>query len=242
MEQSFIEYSLGKDASSAVLWVYPVRKPRGKAIIMCPGGGFNQIASDHEGRDFAAWFNNQGITYAVLNYRMPNGDVEVIREDIREAIRLIRRQSAEWGIHQLGVMGASIGGYIASTAATLYTGTDRPDFQVLLYPVISMADRLTHWPSRERMLGETISEGLKETLSLELHVTADTPPTFIVLAEDDQAVSPLNSIVYYTALLKHGVSAGLHIYPEGGHSFGFRDSFIYKELWTDELQKWLLTF
>ena len=79
MEQSFIEYSLGKDASSAVLWVYPVRKPRGKAIIMCPGGGFNQIASDHEGRDFAAWFNNQGITYAVLNYRMPNGDVEVIR-------------------------------------------------------------------------------------------------------------------------------------------------------------------
>lgn len=101
MEQSFIEYSLGKDASSAVLWVYPVRKPRGKAIIMCPGGGFNQIASDHEGRDFAAWFNNQGITYAVLNYRMPNGDVEVIREDIREAIRLIRRQSAEWGIHQL---------------------------------------------------------------------------------------------------------------------------------------------
>ena len=106
MEQSFIEYSLGKDASSAVLWVYPVRKPRGKAIIMCPGGGFNQIASDHEGRDFAAWFNNQGITYAVLNYRMPHGDVEVIREDIREAIRLIRRQSAEWGIHQLGVMGA----------------------------------------------------------------------------------------------------------------------------------------
>lgn len=82
MEQSFIEYSLGKDASSAVLWVYPARKPRGKAIIMCPGGGFNQIASDHEGRDFAAWFNNQGITYAVLNYRMPHGDVEVIRERI----------------------------------------------------------------------------------------------------------------------------------------------------------------
>ena len=99
MEQSFIEYSLGKDASSAVLWVYPVRKPRGKAIIMCPGGGFNQIASDHEGHDFAAWFNNQGITYAVLNYRMPHGDVEVIREDIREAIRLIRRQSASTGCY-----------------------------------------------------------------------------------------------------------------------------------------------
>lgn len=97
MEQSFIEYSLGKDASSATLWVYPARKPGGKAIIMCPGGGFNQVASDHEGRDFAAWFNNQGITYAVLNYRMPHGDVEVIREDIREAIRLIRCQSAEWG-------------------------------------------------------------------------------------------------------------------------------------------------
>ena len=104
MEQSFIEYSLGKDAFSATLWVYPARKPGGKAIIMCPGGGFNQVASDHEGRDFAVWFNNLGITYAVLNYRMPHGDVEVIREDIREAIRLIRRQSAEWGIHQLGVI------------------------------------------------------------------------------------------------------------------------------------------
>ena len=97
MEQSFIEYSLGKDASSAVLWVYPVRKPRGKAIIMCPGGGFNQIASDHEGRDFAAWFNNQGITYAVLNYRMPHGDVEVIREDIREA----SGESINWVLWEL---------------------------------------------------------------------------------------------------------------------------------------------
>ena len=160
MEQSFIEYSLGKNASSATLWIYPACRPVGKAIIMCPGGGFNQVASDHEGRDFAAWFNNQGITYAVLNYRMPHGDVEVIREDIREAIRLIRHQSAEWGIHQLGVMGASIGGYIAATAATLYTGTDRPDFQVLLYPVISMNDRLTHLPSRGRMLGETIPVSL----------------------------------------------------------------------------------
>ena len=129
MEQSFIEYSLGKDASSATLWVYPARKPGGKAIIMCPGGGCNQVASDHEGRDFAAWFNNQGITYAVLNYRMPHGDVEVIREDIREAIRLIRCQSAEWGIHQLGDKGASNGGYIAAPAATQYTGTDRHAFQ-----------------------------------------------------------------------------------------------------------------
>lgn len=135
MEQSFIEYSLGKDASSATLWVYPARKPGGKAIIMCPGGGFNQVASDHEGRDFAVWFNNLGITYAVLNYRMPHGDVEVIREDIHEAIRLIRRQSAEWGIHQLGIMGASIGGYIALLPQLFIPGPTCPDFQVLLYPV-----------------------------------------------------------------------------------------------------------
>ncbi|MFQ8806775.1 MAG: alpha/beta hydrolase [Alistipes indistinctus] len=110
--------------------------------------------------------SSTGITYAVLKYRMPHGHVEIIREDIREAIRLIRARSAEWGIQQVGVMGASIGGYIAATAATLYHGTDRADFQILLYPVISMTDQLTHLPSRCRMLGENIPEAEKKALSL----------------------------------------------------------------------------
>ena len=235
MERNFTEWPLGSTDQGATLSIYRANQTRSNAVIMCPGGGFNQVAMDHEGYAFADWFHQQGITYAVLKYRMPHGHVEIIREDIREAIRLIRTRSAEWGIQQVGVMGASIGGYIAATAATLYHGTDRADFQILLYPVISMTDQLTHLPSRCRMLGENIPEAEKKALSLELHVTEETSSAFIVLAEDDQTVSPLNSLAYYTALLKHGVSAELHIYPQGGHSFGFCDSFIYKNLWTNEL-------
>lgn len=240
MEPHFIECRLGNAGqTTATLFVYPADKPFGDAVIMCPGGGFNQVAMAHEGHAFAGWFLQQGITYAVLKYRMPHGNAEIIREDMREAINLVRGRSAEWGIRRLGVMGASIGGYIAATAATLYSGTERPDFQILLYPVISMEDQLTHLPSRGRMLGEPISQTEKEERSLEQRVTEDTPPAFIALAGDDQVVSPLNSVAYYTALLKRGIPASLHIYPKGGHGFGFNDCFAYKELWTGELRKWL---
>lgn len=240
MERNFIECPLGNAGqAAATLFVYPSNQPCSNAVIMCPGGGFNQVAMEHEGHAFADWFHQQGITYAILKYRMPRGSIEILREDIREAINLIRGRSAEWGVRQLGVMGASIGGYIAAMAATLYSGTERPDFQILLYPVISMTDQLTHLPSRGRMLGEALSQAEKEAFSLELHVAKETPPAFIVLAGDDQVVSPLNSIVYYTALLKQGIPSGLHVYPKGGHSFGFNDCFIYKELWTGELRKWL---
>ena len=195
MERNFTEWPLGSTDQGATLSIYRANQTRSNAVIMCPGGGFNLVAMDHEGYAFADWFHQQGITYAVLKYRMPHGHVEIIREDIREAIRLIRARSAEWGIQQVGVMGASI--------------------------------------------GENIPEAEKKALSLELHVTKETSSAFIVLAEDDQTVSPLNSLAYYTALLKHGVSAELHIYPQGGHSFGFCDSFIYKNLWTNELSQWL---
>lgn len=161
MERNFTEWPLGSTDQGATLSIYRANQTRSNAVIMCPGGGFNLVAMDHEGYAFADWFHQQGITYAVLKYRMPHGHVEIIREDIREAIRLIRARSAEWGIQQVGVMGASIGGYIAATAATLYHGTDRADFQILLYPVISMTDQLTHLPSRCRMLGENIPEAEK---------------------------------------------------------------------------------
>ena len=128
MERNFTEWPLGSTDQGATLSIYRANQTRSNAVIMCPGGGFNQVAMDHEGYAFADWFHQQGITYAVLKYRMPHGHVEIIREDIREAIRLIRTRSAEWGIQQVGVMGASIGGYIAATAATLYHGTDRADF------------------------------------------------------------------------------------------------------------------
>lgn len=239
MELNFIEYPLGNVGQAASLFVYPSNQPEGNAVIMCPGGGFNRVTMEHEGHAFADWFHRQGITYAILKYRMPHGHIEILHEDIHEAISLMRSRSAEWRIRKLGVMGASIGGYIAAMAATLYCGTERPDFQILLYPVISMTEQMTHLPSRSKMLGEGLSQAEKEAFSLELHVTEKTPPAFIVLTGDDQVVSPLNSIAYYAALLKQGIPSGLHIYPEGGHSFGFNDCFIYKELWTGELRKWL---
>ena len=140
-----------------------------------------------------------------------------------------------------GVMGASIGGYIAGHAAIFGVDDARPDFQILLYPVISMLPHLTHLKSRERLLGANPTHEEEEAFSLELHVNSLTPPAFIALASDDEAVSPENSVLYYLALLKNKVSASLHIYPKGGHSFGFRDNFVYKRQWTDELEKWLST-
>ena len=212
--------------SNPSLLVYPATKPNGKAILMCPGGGLSKISIGHEGRDMAAWFNAQGITYAVLKYRMPNG---------------LHNYSEEWKITKVGVMGASIGGYIAGHAAIFGVDDARPDFQILLYPVISMLPHLTHLKSRERLLGANPTHEEEEAFSLELHVNALTPPAFIALASDDEAVSPENSVLYYLALLKNKVSASLHIYPKGGHSFGFRDNFVYKRQWTDELEKWLST-
>lgn len=240
MKQNFIEQPLnGQGADASSLFIYPTEQPAGKAVIVCPGGGFNQVAMEHEGHSLAPWFTAQGITCAILRYRMPDGHLSYIEEDIRQAMLCMRARQEEYQFSSLGVMGASIGGYIASTACTLFPQSERPDFQILLYPVISMRDEWTHRPSRGRLLGEEISAEQQNRLSLELNVTPGVPPTFMALASDDKAVSPLNSIFYYSALLKEGVSASLHIYPEGGHSFGFRDSFPYKEQWTGELKKWL---
>ena len=139
--------------SNPSLLVYPATKPNGKAILMCPGGGLSKISIGHEGRDMAAWFNAQGITYAVLKYRMPNGHREVPLDDVRQGLRILRNYSEEWKITKVGVMGASIGGYIAGHAAIFGVDDARPDFQILLYPVISMLPHLTHLKSRERLLG-----------------------------------------------------------------------------------------
>lgn len=225
--------------SKPSLLVYPAAEPNGKAILMCPGGGFNRISIGHEGRDMAAWFNAQGITYAVLKYRMPNGHREVPIDDMRQGLRLLRDNAEEWKITRIGIMGASIGGYLAAHAAVFGSGDIRPDFQILLYPMISMTPSLTHLNTRARLLGEHPTTEDEKAYSLELHVTPQAPPAFIALASDDEIINPENSLLYYLVLLKNKVSVSLHIYPKGGHSFGFRDSFIFKRQWTGELEKWL---
>lgn len=222
--------------------VYRAANPNGMAIIMCPGGGYARLAMNHEGHDMAPWFTTQGITYVVLKYRMPNGHYEVPLSDAEQAIRLVRAHAKEWGIdpHRVGIMGASAGGHLAASLATLYSGDDtRPDFQILFYPVISMVKGVTHAGSRQNLIGSNPSAELEQKYTLERQVTARTPQAFIMLSSDDTVVLPINSINYYRALLEQKVPATLHVYPTGGHGWGFRDNFTYKRQWTEELEKWL---
>ena len=233
-----IDESRVSDVTVPTLTIYRSAKPNGMAIVACPGGGYVRLATAHEGHDMAAWFNAQGITYAVLKYRMPNTHHDVPLSDALQAIRIMKQHAEEWGYNKVGIMGSSAGGHLASTAATHFTEDSRPDFQILFYPVVSMVNP-THQGSKDNLLGKTPSQEMLNLYSNEKQVTPQTPPAFIMHSSDDKAVPVSNSIDYYTALVKNGVSASLHIYPIGGHGWGFRDNFIYKRQWTGELEKWL---
>ena len=226
------------DVTEPTLTIYPAHKPNGMAIVACPGGGYVRLAMNHEGHDMASWFNGQGITLAVLKYRMPNTHHDVPLSDALQAIRIMKEHADEWKIDQEGIMGASAGGHLASTAATHFTEDSRPDFQILFYPVVTMKNA-THQGSKNHLLGENASQDLVELYSNELQVTPNTPPAFIMHSSDDRSVPVSNSLDYYSALIKNGVSATMHLYPIGGHGWGYNDYFIYKRQWTGELEKWL---
>ncbi|MDE6510949.1 MAG: alpha/beta hydrolase, partial [Muribaculaceae bacterium] len=222
--------------------VYTPKNPTGKTVLMCPGGGYTHQASAHEGHDMADWYNAQGITYAVLKYRLPYGNPAIPLADAEQAMRILRKYGDELGVdpRKVGVAGASAGGHLASTLATHYSSLEtRPDFQILFYPVVTMDAKRTHMGSRKNLLGENPSEDLIKNFSNELRVSPDTPKAFIMLSSDDGAVPPSNSIYYYISLLANKVPVSLHAYPTGGHGWGFRDKFPYKRQWTDELEKWL---
>lgn len=227
------------NVTQPLLTVYLPEKSNGKAIVACPGGGYACVALGHEGHDMASWFNKMGITFAVLKYRMPNGHYDVPLSDAQQAIRIMRQHADEWNLKIVGIMGASAGGHLASTTATHYTKGCRPDFQILLYPVISMRQEITHQGSRQNLLGKNPSDEQIEFFSNELQVNAQTPPALLIHCSDDEVVKPENSIRYYQALLTHKVSATLLCYPKGGHGWGFSDRFSFKELWLDEVKKWL---
>lgn len=222
------------------LTVYPATEGNGMAIVACPGGGYGKLAMDHEGKDMAAWFNNQGITYAVLKYRMPNGHKEVPLSDARQAMRILRHRAGEWQLKRIGIMGFSAGGHLASTVATHFEDEEsHPDFQILFYPVISMDPEYTHRGTHDNLLGKQPAKEEEDNFSNEQHVDGNTPPAFILHSSDDRSVPVAHSLNYYMALLRHQVPATLHIYPIGGHGWGYRDSFTYKREWTGELEKWL---
>lgn len=227
--------------SEPKLYVYPAEKPNGIAIIMCPGGSYAGLAMTQEGTSMAQWMNAQGITYAVLKYRMPNGHKEVPLDDAEQSIRLMREHANEWGIdtNLIGIMGASAGGHLAASLANLYHSKEvRPNFQILFYPVISMG-AITHLESRDNLLGKGASQELKDSYSLEKRVTPDTPKAFILLSADDDIVDVSNSLIYTQSLIDNGISVSLHIYPTGGHGWGYNDGFKFKHEWTGELERWI---
>ena len=230
----------------------------GQAVIICPGGGYNYLAYDLEGSDVAKFFNAKGLAAIVLKYRPPVSSCNIIGHkspllDAQRAIRLVRYHSAEWHIdsNKIGIMGFSAGGHLASTAGTHFDAgeknaadpvesmSSRPDFMILIYPVITMSLPYTHQGSREALLGKNPGDSLIQYFSNELHVTQNTPPVFIVHADDDNAVPVENSLLFYQALRKNGISTEMHIYPKGGHGFALALDKGCLETWPDRCIDWL---
>ncbi|MDR2120736.1 MAG: alpha/beta hydrolase [Tannerella sp.] len=231
--------------SSPELTVYLPEKGRGngKAVVICPGGGYAGLASHHEGVLFAQWLNTQGIAGIILKYRMPNRHREVPLDDAQQAIRYVRRHAAEWRINadKIGIAGFSAGGHLASTASTRFTTSgvsSRPDFSILFYPVITM-DIATHGGSRNNLLGDKPSLSDIHLFSTEKQVNGNTPPAILLLSDDDTVVPPENSIRYYRALKDNGVKASMYIFPTGGHGWGLRNDYAYHEQVTALLAAWL---
>ena len=244
----------GDENDKAELTVYlpDAKKATGRAVVCCPGGGYTHLAMDHEGHQWATFFNNQGIALIVLKYRMPHGNPQIPISDAEEAMKIVHQNATEWHIdrNNIGIMGFSAGGHLASTIATHSKGEAAPDFQILFYPVITMDLGYTHKGSHDNLLG-TMAESKKEQKEMrrlefeysnDLQVNRTTPRAFIALSDDDKAVPAANGFNYYQQLYKHDVPASLHIYPTGGHGWGYRESFAYHYQMLFELKAWLESF
>ncbi len=229
-------------------------KANGTAVVICPGGGYWINASGHEGTDVAKLFAEMGVAAFVLKYRIPDDATMLNREigplqDAQQAIKTVREGAKKWNINpgRIGIMGFSAGGHLASTAGTHYNKvvipnientSVRPDFMMLIYPVISFNRSIGHTGSADQLIGKTPSPEKVQEYSNELQVTNQTPPTFLVHASDDGAVNPQNSILFYEALVQHKVPAELHIYQSGGHGFGMKQK-SSNELWMERCRNWM---
>lgn len=247
-DEGGVRYS---NTTEAVLYIYEAdeEKATGQSIVICPGGGYWLVAIGHEGHDFGKWLAENGVTAAVLMYRMPNHHPEVPLEDATEALRYMKEEYAPaHGITSVGIMGFSAGGHLAAATAVgalEYNGDKshraslRPDFAVLFYPVITGDALYAHKGSFDNLLGSDRTAELTDRYSAEKLVSEKTPATFMALSDDDGGVPPANSIRFYNALKEHKRPASIHIYPSGGHGWGFRDSFKYKSQWQQSLLEWL---
>ena len=262
LEEKIVEEGIIRisNVQTPTLEVYlPAKQIRtGEAILIFPGGGYQILAYDWEGTDFAKWLNSQGIVGIVVKYRLPlskslTDSKEIPLMDAQRAVRLARHHAEDWGIdsEKIGIMGFSAGGHLASTLSTQYDHktqrpTDeidqlsaKPDFSILVYPVISFRDEAAHAGSRKNLIGENPSQELLDRFSAEININSETPPAFLVHAQDDKAVPVRNSLLYYEALTKAEVSASMHLYPTGSHGFGFGLGKGEVENWRNELINWI---
>ena len=232
-------------------------KNTGKAVIICPGGGYTGLAIDHEGHEIAQKLNEYGIAGIVLKYRCPDTSIVenktvVPLQDVHRAIQIVRSNAAKWKIKttKIGIMGSSAGGHLASTAATHFKHTDipnpdkinlRPDFAILNYPVISFADSVTHKGSRSNLIqhGENMDPALIEYYSNELQVNAHTPPVYITHAADDDVVPVANTLLFIAACQQYGVPVKSFFYNRGGHGYGIKNPKAKKQ-WIDDCIQWIL--
>lgn len=233
------------------LTCYLPKKPTGRAVVDCPGGGYSHLAMDHEGHQWAEYFNKQGIAYFVLKYRMPKGDRNIPLSDAYQAMRTVRDSAEVWHINKkdVGIMGFSAGGHLASSVSTHAEYDARPNFSILFYPVISMDERITHKGSCVNFLGEerkTNAKLVKEWSNDKAVRRHLTPRAIILMSSDDEVVPPVtNGVAYYSAMRNEGNECTMHVYPTCGHGWGFRDAahgFPYHEQMLNDLTSWLNHF
>ena len=242
------------NVSIPTVTVFIPEKPNGTAVVICPGGGYQFLAINKEGYKTAEWFNSMGITAFVLKYRLPNDKIMENKtigplQDVQESVRFIRRNASKWNLNptKIGILGYSAGGHLAASLSTKYDEivypkndsiSAKPNFSILIYPVISMTDEITHKGSKNKLLGNLASNENVEQFSTEKQINAETPPTFLVHAIDDKSVPVENSINYFLALKKHNVISEMHLYQKGGHGFGLGREGT-SEFWTNHCEKWL---
>jgi acetyl esterase/lipase len=228
-------------------------KANGTAVIICPGGGYVHLSFTHEGTVPAQWFNSLGVTAFVLKYRLDDYGHPAPLRDVLRAIRSVRSHAADFGLHpdHIGVLGFSAGGHLAASAATLYDAPEgrtgaaldatsaRPDFAILVYPVITFQAPFAHSGSRKALIGPNPTDELVRHLSLELQVTKNTPPAFIVQGENDRTVPVENSLMFYQALKAAGVPAEIHLYAKGPHGFGMNPGNGAISDWPHLCEVWL---
>jgi acetyl esterase/lipase len=243
------------NVSSPTLTMYKPAHANGRAVIICPGGGYAILAFDHEGTRIATELNKWGVTAFVLKYRLPDDAIMFDKsigplQDAQQAIRLVRANAKQWGVYQnkIGIMGFSAGGHLAATAATHFNfkadgaNTDttslRPDFAILIYAVISFDSTIAHIGSANNLIGANAAAEKKIFFSNEQQVTTNTPPSFLVHAGNDDAVPVANSIRYYEACIKNNVPAEMHLYPKGGHGFSMHNT-TTDDKWMERLKSWM---